>query len=255
MHFTGTTEECFTDLICKVQDVQARRDLANLLSVSYSKTFCIWIKSGLKAGGTNLVRLRILLEQLGYSVTEWEKLPMLFHYLAEALAYDVLTVAQAQKGLDYKTPQGIFRLLLKVSGVMPDTEALAKQFVSSIEGDIVRARLNYQARLSMSHPDIVRLLSDDSVSPENAVVHTHRVNTPVFTNDEYMQMFSLQLAALLPLARYLVSDQVSPAERKQLRTDVVGYAAMSEFSNLVDSLTSENTREKLHNPKNKRRVV
>lgn len=253
--FSGTTEECFADLLQRVQTTQARRDLANLLSVSYSGTFCVWVKSGLKAVGTNLVRVRILLEQLGYTVNEWEKLPMLFHYLAESIAFDVLTVDEAREGLNYKTPQEILRLILRYSGAMPDREALAKQFVGSLEGDIVRSRMNYRARLQMSHSDIVRLLSTSNESSDDIVVHTHALSTPAFSNDVCMQMFASQVAALQPLARYLVSDQVTPSERKKLRTDIVGYEAMSELSNLIDSLTSETTREKLHNPKNKRRVV
>ncbi len=247
----GSTEECFADLTNKISSTRGRTALAGILEVDYAATFCRWITEGLKAKGVNLIRLRIMLELLGYEVLEWRGLPTVLHYIAEDLSYEVQTLDQVRQGLGYKTTKDVLRLLLRGSGMYPDREAAAKQFVASIESDVVQARMAFHTRMELAHPEIAELLVPMSKPRDQEQILVP--NAVHLSNQELMGVFAAQLNAMLPLARYFSGDSVTAEERTELRK-LAGYEQVSEFSLVLRNLTSEKTREKLAESKKGGRI-
>lgn len=249
--FKGTTGECFEDLTKRVTDTQPRRALATVLQIDYAATFALWLKAGVQAKGDNLIRLRVTLEMLGYQVTEWLGLPTALHYVAEALAYEVLTLDQAREGLGYKTSKDAYRVLLRGAAMLPEREIVTKRFVATIEEEVVRARMSFHTRLQMAHSDIAAILPEMSKPMGQDQILTP--DAVCLSNQELMGVFAAQINAMLPLARHFSGDSVTAEERAELRK-LVGHDEVSDFSLAIRNLTSEKTRENLAQSKKGGRI-
>ncbi len=246
-----TTEKCFDDLVGKITDSHARSALANLLNVSYSSTFCPWVQTGVKAKGMNLVRLRVVLKLFGYDIAEWIELPTVLLYVAEALTYNVLSLEQAREGLGYIGDNEVYRQILHNGGMYPNRIKQAKEFVTSIEGDVVQARMEFHTRMQLSHPAIAAVLPAMS-KPEETQIRQSQ-NAENLSIEQLMGVVSSQITAILPLLRVFDADDMSPELRSALRK-TVGYESMSEVSLLLRKLTSEKTRDQIVDSKRKGRI-
>lgn len=247
----NTTEKCFEDLVSKITNSQARSALANLLNVSYTSTFSSWVQTGVKAKGMNLVRLRVVLKMFGYDVAEWKELPTALSYVAEALTYNVLSLNQARDGLGYTGDNEVYRQILHSGGMYPSRVEQAKEFVTKIEGDVVRARMEFHTRMELLHPDIAAILPAMSKPAQMPVQQSPE--SDILSIDQLMEVVSSQIMAILPLIRVFDSDQASPALRAALRKKV-GYEVMSEVTLVLRNLTSEKTREQIADSKRKGRI-
>ena len=243
------TEECFADLTNKISDTRGRTALAGILEVDYAATFCRWTAEGLKAKGINLVRTRVVLELLGYKLMEWNGLPTVLHYIAEALSYHVVTLDQAREGLNYKSPNDVMRLLLRGTSMYPNREATARQYVAGIEKDVVQARMAFHTRMELANSEIAALLVPMSKPRDQELILIP--STPHLSNQELMAMFAGNVAAMLPMARHF--DGLTAEDRANLRKEI-GYDDFSELSLLLRNLTSEKTREKLAESKKGGRI-
>lgn len=249
----ATTAACFEHLVQQLDNKQ-RTDLASVLKVSYGSTFCVWVRNGLKAHGENLLRLRVVLRLFGYQPSEWKELPVYLQYVAEGMAYGVVTLDDARSGLGYKKPQDVYRQLLHSNSMYPFREKLAKEFATGIEADVTKERFKLHSRIMVAYPELARVLPPMSKPAEVDVLSMEQVQIAHgLSIDDLVDMFESQVHALLPLATFFDGDNISDEDRKRLRKQV-GYETMGELTNHLRGLSSDKVRDTLAASRTKGRI-
>jgi transcriptional regulator with XRE-family HTH domain len=116
----GTTQECLAHFAEFYSFLAARRLLAEFTGVS-SVTASDWLRGIRMPKGLQLMRLRVFLTLVGYSVKEVMELPEDNRKLAEIVAYGILEEAEARTELGYKDEKSILSMTLRGQKMMPSS--------------------------------------------------------------------------------------------------------------------------------------
>ncbi len=136
--FTGDAMECLKD--CSERyGFQATSKLVARFCEVMERTVPSWIQGESAPKGEKLIKLMCILHQIGYSVEELESLPHEAFKLAQLIGYGVLTHEAATEALDYADQKGVYDIILRGGGLIPDRYYKLVKLVGEHEGQINQA--------------------------------------------------------------------------------------------------------------------
>lgn len=116
---SGTTAECSRDFLSRYKWEEVQRLVAEFTKVERS-TVRRWMAKDKLPIGEELIRLRVLLDLAGYTVSEFSTQHAVIQQLMRVIAFDLLTVEAIRVQLQYKNKQDIYRVVLRPNGLYPD---------------------------------------------------------------------------------------------------------------------------------------
>lgn len=196
-----------------------------------------WMSNTAPPVGERLVRLWHFLDAVGIKSPELHKLPSFNRYLGQLLTFGVMRMEEVCEALNVKNTQTVLQ-------VLRGTEPMRPQY------NLHELRTLYDEKLEMArskYPKFEQMPKTDT----QVIKQPHRSETRNTTESiEGMVVQSgkdpsLALAAMcgaaLPLARYMLSEDVSSAQRSYFR-DLLGQQTLFEFLNNLTALQSERAR-------------
>lgn len=194
-----------------------------------------WLR-GTPANGERLIRLWHLLALLGSDSPELRKLPAFNRYLAELLAFGVVSLDEACQIAGIKNTQSLFKITRGQPPMHPSFNLgeLKQLYAPRLQ----YAKDQVQGGGAVSQPAEPPETVAPSGSPAMPSVPDLR---QIVQHDNKLVLATL-LGAALPLARYLDSPASSAQERSAFR-DLVGQENLFDLSNLLNNLCSERARD------------
>ena len=237
-----STEECFNDLCDRFRNFEDRNQFANTFGID-QVTFAKWNNRGFTASGEKLVRIRAGLELTGYNVSEWRTLDRSLYTLVEAIAFDVMSISEIAKELEYANSKLLVHLLVKATAMTKDRHDKAIRLIDKIQKEVDEARLDAIdaiSKLKLKRGSVAYLILEPDCEYPDEYWAVDEPPYPVISVQEKILMFDNLVKALLPLARFFDN---SPTEDRKVLRKAVGYAEMSEVTELLRGLSSEKYRE------------
>lgn len=234
-----STEECFIDLCDRFLSFDDRNLFAEIFGIK-PVTLANWNNRGFKAMGEKLVRIRVGLELTGYTVSEWIAFDRNLYNLVEAITYNFLTLEEVTKKLSYANSSQLLQVLLTNTTMNKERYDKALRLVEKIGPEVGEKRLaaiDSLSSIELAEGQITTVLVDcDPIIEYWSEIPIY----PEISVQEKILMFDNLVKALLPLARFFDG---SPSEDRKVLRKAVGYAEMSEFTELLRGLSSEKYRE------------
>jgi hypothetical protein len=189
----GITEECFTDFIERFPTLAIRQLVAEFTHVQES-TVDSWINRQNWPKGESLLRLRCLLNQVGYQVEEFERLPEDNQKLARTVAFGGINVEETRTALGYEHGKGVFDVVLRGTLVMParaiTLEKLLNANQASTQEGISRFEQRWQQALDGTGSNAIGLSQD----------------LPSTQAERIVEALVMNLAAASELCRVILGD-------------------------------------------------
>ncbi len=230
--FTGTVAECLKHYGDSIgDDFEARRVFAKLVGVS-GDTPRIWFKYSQAPVGMIQVRLRFILQKLGYDVVELRTIHPTIRQFAKHLAFELCPMEEAEKLLDI-IKQSIYRIILGSSGTMDEKIELMQLYVSEHEQQLVEFEKNLDVSGAISEPS--PYISQEEFDKIKAREEINLEFTSVTDDGKKIMVESFLglIRAMRPIARFLSSDVVTAEEREIIRQKVGQYAIFDLKNDLV----------------------
>lgn len=108
------------------------------------RTVPSWIQGESAPKGEKLIKLMCILHQIGYSVEELESLPHVAFKLAQLIGYGILTHEATTEALNYAHQKGVYDIILRGGGLIPERHYKLVKLVEEHEGQIDQALDKWQ---------------------------------------------------------------------------------------------------------------
>lgn len=236
--FSGDTETCFKHLMSQKFKKDPFPSFAEFIRCEPRRISYKWMND-FTALGDNLLRLRYLLELLGYNVTELSKLDPVVRDLGRLYAYDIAMLDDIAEVLGYEAGGQTRKVLMGQRNVTEGRKAQAKKFVE----DFAELTDSKRAELSMLRNLVIEEVSETTLSPAPASIRERSASKAVNAKEATIIAFAHGVQALIPLARLLMSDQFTAEDRKRMR-DEAGGNGVFDLSNLMTGLCGEKARNR-----------
>lgn len=201
-----------------------------------------WLSKGQPPRGDRLNRLQHLLALLGIESPELSLVPDFGRYLGRLMAFDVLTFAEARDILGGIHDQAVFQTIRGERD--PFGEDVEKKPTKSLE----QLQEEYGERLAAIEGEARRRFADQGYPTTGTLPPAETpspVPIPVGTEGSNKFEFLLEsartLGSILPLLRYLTSNECTPEDRSRLRA-LIGEEGMFEIASMAAQLCGERAR-------------
>lgn len=161
---SGATGECLAHFFKRYRWEELQSFLAEWANIN-KDTVRRW-KNGTLPLGDELVRVRALLDLLGYEVREFTILPQPTRQFAQAIALGLISVEEATELLGYKNPNGVFDLVLRGRGLMPHRQFRLERYVENSSQEIREALDELRAKTKLLPLDGSELPQENQAAPE-----------------------------------------------------------------------------------------
>jgi len=226
----GTTIECLhhygMKLITSVTSFryirEARRPFCEAMKCT-DNTAGRWFRGECSPVGEGLIRFRVFLENIGYSVIENENIDPRIARCNRAIAENRITVDKVKEVLGLANLQQILSLLQNRAGVAEARLVALAEFLNSA---------------GVPNVDKCRV-ENCEIQEKPAAVKS--VQKSRLKGRELQDTFYHQVLALLPLAEYFFSDDLSDEDRDNLRERFSKHELFM-LSNILSGLCSRTAR-------------
>ncbi|MFZ2049122.1 MAG: hypothetical protein WAV25_02415 [Minisyncoccia bacterium] len=235
----GTTLECWNDYASRLPQgtkncVESREGLRSFLGVSFGAVRR-YISNPKSLKGLSLVKMRYFLTALGYSVTDLESMPAAARKFGELVAYDVLSMSDATAILNYKDDHGVFRVLHGQSTEIADSRLICmSEYASVHQKELDKRKKEWRQAWGINMEETALAAVESPVTKSAPTSHKK-------TGDDDIIIFGGLVRALLPVASRLSSDDCTPEDRNNARSNAGGQAVF-QLSNALNRLCSETAR-------------
>ncbi|HZM64430.1 MAG TPA: hypothetical protein VFB59_04825 [Candidatus Saccharimonadales bacterium] len=195
-----------------------------------------WLVGEQRPIGIRLLKLMHLLAALGIDSPELEENVTPYGaFLGRLVAFKLVTPEQAQAFLGTGHVQAVYDTAF---GHRDPNDAVIKPKQTLEELEKLYSSVLLEAEDALRR----KFVREDSPASGQARASTPSAATPPATEgpsrDHFLMEAAQRLGAVLPLARYLVSEKCSPEERAFVR-EHLGEEGMFELSTLINRLCSE----------------
>lgn len=196
----------------KAENKTAAREILAALNTS--------VDNALRPSGLNFLKLGLFLESRGYKVDELQAFPAELRFLAELLAFEVITLQEAQTALRFESRDSVlelFRHPQKISGrVIQELPRITAEWRTTKKEQIGRL--------------IPKAIWYKKQRLSNAAVSSHAVEVPppARLNKLILDAFGHQVRAIGPLAKIVLSSQFGDDDRAAFREQFPELYALAD---------------------------
>jgi hypothetical protein len=201
-----------------------------------------WLTQAQPPRGERLNRLQHLLALLGIESPELSLVPDFGRYLGRLMAFDVLPFAEARDILGGIHDQAVFQT------IRGERDPFGEDVEKKPTKTYTQLQEEYGARLEEAEKEQRRLFAEQGFSVTAVTPPADMpsaVPIPIGPDHagkfEFLLESARTLGSVLPLLRYLNSDDCTPQDRARLRM-LLGEDGMFEFSTLAAQLCGERAR-------------
>lgn len=222
----GTTRECIKHMAATLSGDPAATHKALLLLEVYTaritNTIRKWFSGQSLPRGIDLIRIRILLAELGYRVVELEKYQKSVRQIAELFAVHAVKLEEVRSFIRFSR-NSTMNVLVGVQPVGKATEIRLQQLYETC-----RAHLPQTESVLVKTVDALKqYFLPISEKPDE--------------HDHIISALSSQIRAMLPLVNLVASDGFTAAERERVR-ELAGNDSVFKLSNQLFALCGERAR-------------
>lgn len=235
------TDALATKLLERLRTANLPVQLVAAFTKAQPGTIGSWLSKGQPPRGDRLNRLQHLLALLGIESPELLLVPDFGRYLGRLMAFDVLTFAEARGILGGIHDQAVFQTIRGERD--PFGEEVEKKPTKTLE----QLREEYDESLVDAEQETKRQFAEQGVAVA-AVAQLGDMPSPVAIPTDgdgpskgFILNSACTLGGILPLMRYLASDNCTPGDRADLRA-LLGEEAMFELANVANQLCGERAR-------------
>lgn len=242
--FKGNTDECLRHAGSAKFNNDVARFIAEFVGVQY-KTARRWLRGERFPSGDILLKLRYVLEFIGYQVSELDSLKPEIKACSRLIAFGLINADEMVNELGFKLRHTLFSILHNRERTTKDRlrkmSELGIAFNDMLEESkrekTVPRFLGIAEEINADVPEI---------TPEPEVEET-KVDVPevmpeVYDNDQVVRILSYFIRSMIPLVELSLSDLFTVEERKQIRFKS-GRDGVFRLSNLLNGLCGEKARD------------
>lgn len=211
-----------------------------------------WLGESQFPSGIRLSRLQHLLDLLNIGTEELDNISPLARYLGRVFALRLVTREDVEELLGGVSDQAVLDTILGLRD--PESDDVDKKAIITFEqlvglyGEQLAEKeaewLAKFAKAGYTPPSVDQSAATTPAPPQvQQVVH---LDMPDSSWPEFPVYAAQELGRMLPLARYLVSGNCTPAQRSQIRR-LLGGEGMFELSTLFNQLCGERSRDDFRN--------
>lgn len=243
--YGGSLEKCFKNFVEKV-DEQHHRKLAKALGVTWDPTYRDWMRGRLMPKGLNRIKLMYWLERIGYSADEIRgQSGKTARTVGRMAAFEVITEPELTSYVGAAQTKSVYNWILRGHKLMPERFASANELMDAYKEDLTERLTELFGSAEAAYPQSIPVGKLEAV-PAAPVPR----GTVWLAGEEAAATAGDLVRTLLPLLRYLASDDASVEERIALResasTGPLMDGGMQELVTLCKQLTSERSRQTFH---------
>jgi len=142
---SGNTAACLEDFFRRYRWETVQRFLADFAKVE-KPTVRRWYNGALPLG-EELLKVRVMLDLVGYHVEEFRSLPEPSRQFAQAVALGLIQAEEAHELLGYKNIQGLYDMLLRGHEPVRHRWFRLERYVENSTDELKSAVAEFQARL------------------------------------------------------------------------------------------------------------
>ena len=238
----GDTKSCFQDYASRLLNesggsVSSRQDLIDFVGTT-TDTSRRWIKGEQMPNGLALVKLRYFLEKKGYEIIEFLELEKYVYNLGLLIAYRIIEFNSVCSDIGY-TSDSLLDLLHGKARISTIKMDLLQLILNKKENSLNTILAKHRPKADMEQ-DYGKLDETSAVVGEKKIKH-EKIRRLVTALHELSQ-------ALIPDIEVMISENVSPDERREFREeskDTVFHASNSSYvvAELLSALCGEKARE------------
>lgn len=232
-----TVAECMLEI--SQRDAQQLQDIhATIMEffngkVNY-RTVWQWIHGVRLPSGVNLIKLITILESMGYSLSEYIVSSQTMRAARECLAFGLIDEEEIKAHIftEYESREHIYALMFGKSKPMPGSEAIVATNIEFMLSDLQVLKERWRTAFSVFKLTAIR--EQPVTAKQNALTKQNAIDFLVGV-----------IAAGIPIAKWILSDDFTADDRKQLRKKA-GDGGVFEFKNALARLCGERAREELN---------
>lgn len=218
----GTFDQCLAHFI----DVCKGGYTTPSLFLSEERNFARWVEGRSKPIGDNKVRMRVYLQDLGYTITDVEGQSKVIAVAAEVLACRFATVSELAYGFGFQGKERINKMLRILHGnrrARPRDLHTGEAFLAQFD-ESVRAARKARVSSSVSVAAVPRIVGGETLDKAGMLVACASF-----------------IMGMLPITDYLLSDACTAGDREKLRL-LTGGDGLFNLSTNFNRLCSETER-------------
>jgi hypothetical protein len=223
------TLECLSDYLKQIKntsDKPAREELINFVKIS-DRAYREWQSGSAFPNGLRLIKLFYFLELKGYRISELEELDDDTRNFGRLIAFNIVSLEEAQKELGYNSGQ-MFAALRGEHKTHPERRKLIETFSHVYDQELQKLP-----------------------KPESKTKPTSTKEVPVTVNEVYLLLRGLDglVSLLIPRLEKMLDDEFTPEERRKFREEMTPkfiFDLSNRFhksNSLLNALCSEKARE------------
>lgn len=251
------TAQSVHELFRSFHGFEDRNAFAEIFNLD-SNTFARWQREKFTGKGTNLIRIRVALKYAGYTLSDEQFSDAVFAEICEAITFNIIDIKDVGQAMRLKTDKDVYRLLLQNRSTSSYRLGHARDLVSknysklTVQRQLAREALAKLSVIRVSKPFVAQNSEDCIGERENeppiskTLVRSTKNSNPLgmcFSSQEMLEIFGGLLNAMRPVLEYF--NNADPEVRKDLRKHV-GYAEISEVTELFRNVTSEKYKQEKH---------
>lgn len=234
--FKGTTAECLAHFAKRPGCIEV---MSKMLPSAHIRTIERWLKEGIREPvGEYLIRVRVILSELGYEVAEFQALELGIQKACKMFAFDLASIDDlvAEFGYDGSVSgrSQLFKILRDGSGMHPERKQRVEAFIESF--DMMIAEVEHAFRERFVHSD-----TKPTEPLPTREVHLMRHKPSDADKKAVLDSLARTVAAILPLAERVLTDDYTPEDREYIRANA-GGTGVFKAANALYRLCGERAR-------------
>lgn len=234
----GTTAECLAHFAKRSRCIEA---MSEMLPQVQERTIERWMRGAQLPTGENLLRVRVVLSLLNYEVDEFATLDPMIQKVCKMFVFELALIDDlvTEFGYDRSVNGGdqILRVLRGAGGMRPERRQRVEAIIASFDTMIAEAEQQFRNRFVAT-----------GVQPVEQPVPQAKKTHESCDADKKALLDSLahSVAALLPLAERVLTDNYTPEDREYVRLQAGGNGVF-KAANALYRLCGERARTTISN--------
>jgi hypothetical protein len=198
-----------------------------------------WLVDKQPAVGVRLIRLWHYLAAVGFDSPELDQLRPFNRYAGQLLAMSIFTLDDLEVYFGVRSSQTVLQIL---RGQPPQKSEVTLESLQRDHDKALQTNLAKLPRFTSKQQMVKAEVVTAPPQPPPEPIPPRRTSKPSSGGRDYALEAASALSSVLPLVRWLNSDECTAAQRSRFR-ELIGGEALFELSNTIGALCGERARK------------